>query len=356
MKKRKPDILYDGFRNRFFDHESTPDPDIKEKIFTDYYAEESKKNGPVKELIHFVLDYKYPVAASITGLLLVVAALYLLKSPLRNDLTVSNSEKIRLHEIRKSTIPEKEIIMGNNNVEKEKSRTESESVKANDKNKNYQSELLTYKAENKKLVVFLPDSSKVYLNKYSELSYSENLIKGERIVNMKGEIYFDVKKSKNRPFIVSTKTARVEVLGTSFSIKSFSEGREEVIVESGKVLFSENGNNEGNKILLTPGMKAYLDPGNPIVNVLSDHVNDLSWKTNKMIFNETPIKEVIEKIQSYFDVKVNFNGSKILDCHFTGTFDQPKSLEGVLEIISLSINGSYEIKNKEYLLTSKGCN
>jgi hypothetical protein len=350
MKKRKPDILYDGFRTKFFEHELEPHPDLKEKIFSDLYSKKFKNQGTQSIFTNRPEQkssvYKYAIAASIIGILLTAGIFYLSgRSQEENTHVAINAHKPIIN-------PENKI--SNGTAKKENSRLDLSFRSSQEKNK--KSEIKIYKSEKEKLVLFLPDSSKVYLNKYSELSYNDNFVKGERIIYMNGEVYFDVKKINKRPFIVYTKISRVEVLGTSFSIKSLPEGKEEVIVESGQVLFSEKENKEKNKIVLTPGMKAYLEAGRPIVNIMTDHSNDLSWKTNKLIFNKAPIKEVIEKMESYFEVKIKLIDPKVLNCHFTGNFEKPQSLEEVLEIISLSINGSYEIKNKEYILRSEGCN
>jgi hypothetical protein len=356
MIRRTQDNLDDIFRKKFSDWESEPFSDTKEKIFSNFYSEENNtKNLFINGLIQKITDYKYAAAASIAGLLIASIIFYLIDHNQENNQLANNTSKIELIENAKSfsnTAPKDSslsLIGKQENTNKDLSVKPGSEIKA-------ESELIIHKTDKEKRIVFLPDSSKVYLNKYSELSYSANFTKGERVVYMQGEVYFDVKKYKKTSFIVYTKISRVEVLGTSFSIKALPDGREEVIVESGRVLFAEKENEEANKLFLTPGMKAYLDPGKPIVNVSSDHSNDLSWKTNKLIFNKAPIKDVIEKIESYFEVKIKLVNPKIFDCHFTGKFEQPGSLEEVLEVLSLSINGSYEIKNKEYILTSKGCN
>jgi hypothetical protein len=357
MKKRKPDILYDGFKDKFFDHESELDPELKEKIFTDFYSEELKNktnNGFfISVLTQFIADHRYAAAACFTGLLASMAIFYMAINLKEIDqVSLNTTERTELKENRELLSIRKEITESSKKQEHTTNIPRIRSSNEEDK----KSRSVSYKTDKEKLIVFLPDSSKVYLNKYSELSYSGDFTNGERTVHMKGEVYFDVKKSKSRPFIVYSKIARIEVLGTSFSVKSLPDGKEEVIVESGQVLFAEKENKNKNKIILTPGMKAHLDPGKPIINLLSDHSNDLSWKTNKLTFNKTPIKDVIEKIGTYFDVQVKISDPKVLTCHFTGNFDHPESLEEVLEIISISINGSYEIKNNNYILTSKGCN
>ncbi len=86
--------------------------------------------------------------------------------------------------------------------------------------------------ENEKLVVvtpkgqkskvILPDSTVVWLNASTQLSYSNFNKEGSRHVRLEGEGYFEVTKDAEHPFIVSTKDYDVKVLGTKFNIRSYA--------------------------------------------------------------------------------------------------------------------------------------
>jgi hypothetical protein len=361
MKKRTPDNIDDIFRNKFSDFESDPFPDTKEKVFTAFYSEESGKKDFKNWFITLVREYplyRYAVAAGFIGLLGFAIIFYFFHVPSENNGIAINpiQNDINLNEEFSSSasIKEtKETIYGDSNIAYKDKSGRPDETKPGIINKTV---FIKHTSGRGKLILYLPDSSKVYLNKNSELTYSPGFTKDERIVNVSGEVYFDVRKVKNRSFIVNTNLARVEVLGTSFCVRSFTEGKEEVIVESGRVLFSEKSNPQKNKILLTPGMKAYLNSGKPIITSLADHYNDLSWKTNKLVFHKAPLKDVIKEVETLFGIKIQPENSQIYDCHYTGRFDLPASVEEVLATIALSLNGSYEVKNKEYILKSKGCN
>lgn len=53
-------------------------------------------------------------------------------------------------------------------------------------------------------MVTLPDSSRVWLNSMSSLSYASDYGSGNRDVYLKGEAYFEVEKNRKLPFIVHT--------------------------------------------------------------------------------------------------------------------------------------------------------
>lgn len=69
----------------------------------------------------------------------------------------------------------------------------------------------------------LSDGTKVFLNADSELKYPVEFSDGKRIVDLKGEAYFEVHKDSLRPFVVRVNGAEVTVLGTSFNVNTYGD-------------------------------------------------------------------------------------------------------------------------------------
>lgn len=93
------------------------------------------------------------------------------------------------------------------------------------------------------LVTTLEDGSIVYLADNSLLSYPEHFQREKREVSLLGNALFDVSGNKERPFLIETEQARIEVLGTSFNIKSSDKSAFELAVRRGlvKVTLKKNG-------------------------------------------------------------------------------------------------------------------
>ena len=66
----------------------------------------------------------------------------------------------------------------------------------------------------------LPDSSVVWLNAGSKLTYNENFGTTNLNTTLAGEAYFDVKKS-SIPFIIHANNVHIKVLGTAFNVKAY---------------------------------------------------------------------------------------------------------------------------------------
>ena len=87
----------------------------------------------------------------------------------------------------------------------------------------------------------MPDGTTGYLNSNSSIKYNGNF-SSDRQVSLTGEAFFDVVKDKRRPFTVNTNEVNVRVLGTRFNIASYENEKDvEVVLEEGKLIFSENG-------------------------------------------------------------------------------------------------------------------
>jgi transmembrane sensor len=97
-------------------------------------------------------------------------------------------------------------------------------------------------------VFYLPDSSMVWLNKNSSLTYTASFNGKERVVYLEGEAFFDVKRKPEQPFIIHASGTTTKVLGTSFDLKAYKQEDVELTVVSGKVSFTA----EQQTLLLLP--------------------------------------------------------------------------------------------------------
>ena len=67
--------------------------------------------------------------------------------------------------------------------------------------KNNSNERLTFKTTGERKTIFLPDSSKIYLNKNTTFSYNSDFL-SERKVYLQLEAFFEVRKSEGKTFVI----------------------------------------------------------------------------------------------------------------------------------------------------------
>ncbi|WMX16756.1 FecR domain-containing protein [Aureispira sp. CCB-E] len=210
----------------------------------------------------------------------------------------------------------------------------------------------TGEQEQKELI--LPDGSLVLLNENSSLAYAKDF--KVRTVDLKGEAFFDVTKKNGQSFEINTSTTKTKVLGTSFNIRAYDQTPVEVAVVTGKVAVEsvQEGNKES--VLLLPNETVVYDAAvKKMVKTVEPTNNSVAWKTQELVFDNTELGSVIKTLERYFEVKIE-GDPKILNCHYTGTFKEPK-LGEVFNTIAFTFPTDLEIKkvDEKYILIGQGC-
>lgn len=198
--------------------------------------------------------------------------------------------------------------------------------------------------------VSLPDGSKVYLNRNSELSYNKSLGKSSRSVKLKGEAFFDITRDPSKPFIIDAGNARVNVLGTSFSVLTNNPKNEvEVFVKTGSVMLSDNSGTK--TLVLEPGFIGTMDSKTSF-KVPNENPNYLSWNTDLLVFNETQLISVFSDLKKVFGIDIVANDPEILIIPLTSTFEKEPQ-ETIIRIICTTFNLSYTKESSVYHLSKK---
>ena len=203
--------------------------------------------------------------------------------------------------------------------------------------------------ENKKVI--FPDGSSAYLNNRTLVNYPNNFRKTNRLINIKGEAFFDVKSNPSKPFIIKAEKARIEVLGTSFNVRTNENDNIEVFVKSGKVKLSQV-NNERNFLIIEPGYIGVIAQ-DEIKKMINDNKNYLSWVTRKLYFKDTHLQDVTQTLEKTYNVKITIEESINSDSlSLTSTFDD-ESIHYILEVISRTFDIKVkQVNKKQYLLTN----
>lgn len=197
----------------------------------------------------------------------------------------------------------------------------------------------------------LPDSTIVYLNSGSSLSYPSFFSGKKREVVLSGEAYFQVTPNPNKQFIVSTPhQSRIEVLGTYFNIEAYEQDNEiTTTLIKGKVNFLYNKNDSTRQITLSPSEKLIYTPEtNKVKLCKTTGISETAWKENKIIFDNTPLEEILHIVGKTYNVEFIIKNKNLKKRKFTGCFNN-QPLERVLEHFkrSSTIRWKY-IQDEEY--------
>jgi len=148
----------------------------------------------------------------------------------------------------------------------------------------------------------LPDGSVVELRKGSRLEYPPVFNAAQREVRLEGEAFFSVQQNEHQPFQINTLHARVEVLGTSFLVRS-EDARDEVVVATGAVSVTDKGQSL-NRVVLKAGQKVVLEQDHFKEDRVMDS-NYLAWKTGVLEFKATPLAVALSDIARFYNTPLS---------------------------------------------------
>ncbi|WP_084291759.1 FecR family protein [Pedobacter nyackensis] len=189
----------------------------------------------------------------------------------------------------------------------------------------------------------LQDGTRVWLNAASSLTYHKALSKrGERIVTLNGEAYFEVAKDKAHPFIVQSKKQRVEVLGTHFNISNYdddSTARTTLLEGSVKI----------NQAILKPGQQSVIE-NNQLKVIPADIELAMAWKNNDFVFNGEDFKTTMRKIARWYNVDIVYDPGLRESIELDGWISRKNKLSDVLVKIEQAGNVHFKIEGRRVIV------
>lgn len=205
---------------------------------------------------------------------------------------------------------------------------------------------MNFVAQNEFVSQHLADSSLIVLSPGSKV---ETSIGDERRIALSGKAYFEVTPDKEHPFVVSTEQVTVTVLGTAFNVEETENGvRTEV--REGKVRMEI----DDSAIELSAGDVGVYDEGSGSLEVEAS-ANVLTWGDRTIVFNGTPLGEVVQHLQIFYSVQIVLANEELANCRLTATFAD-EQIDDVLRVIASTFDLQLkELKSNAFKLDGEGC-
>lgn len=193
--------------------------------------------------------------------------------------------------------------------------------------------------------LILNDGTRVWLNSESELEYPVFFGKGERVVKLAGEAFFEVAKDVSRPFIVETSDMRTRVLGTSFNIKAYkNESSIVTTLFTGKVEVTPLLDTT-RRVVLLPGQQADWDIQLKQLNVGQTRLEHVvAWKEGMFVFNKENIEVVTRQIERWYGVKFVYDENSRKQNTFNGYFSKDEPLKAILDAFTFMGGPKFRIE------------
>lgn len=176
--------------------------------------------------------------------------------------------------------------------------------------------------------ITLPDGTNVWVNAKSTLTYP-SVFQGVRNVSIDGEALFEVAKGE-APFIVNTGKIDIKAVGTLFNVFNYRNEKLSIALLEGKVKVYKPGN-EAQGTLMNPDYTLVQTDSNDY-RIERMKNNPVLWKDGIYAFNNERMRDIIRKLELYFDVEITVKDPSIYKKQYTGKFRQS---DGVIEVLRI---------------------
>ena len=201
----------------------------------------------------------------------------------------------------------------------------------------------------------LPDSTIVYLNSDSKLSYTHDGSNHYRELFLEGEAWFQVAENKKKPFVVHTGIYDVKVIGTEFNIKAY-KGEKEVVttlVKGSVIVPSTNSFKMERDKTLAPGEQLVYNREKKTIsktNVETKYYT--SWKDNKLVFINMNLGDLVLLLERKYGIDINIRDKSLLTYHYDGTIKNEDVMD-IMELLKVTLPIQYKVVDQTIEISKK---
>ena len=191
----------------------------------------------------------------------------------------------------------------------------------------------------------LSDGTQVWLNSESELRFPTRFDANNRTVYCKGEVYFDVTRNPNSPFIVKLDKGEISVLGTEFCTSDYENSVVEVTLVTGKVRFKAQN---GDSVSLTPSQHLVYNTATDSISVTTvDTRVYTAWKDNLFCFEDETLENIMRTLSRWYNINIRFESEDLKERHFSGTIERFTRIKSFLELFETGTGIKFDIHGHE---------
>lgn len=205
----------------------------------------------------------------------------------------------------------------------------------------------THLGERKQYI--LSDGSTVILSSNSSFSFDKNFGINDRQIHLTGDAFFKVAKNPSKPFIVKSNGFSTTAIGTAFYVHSgeiASDYRVDLL--EGKVKLEKN--TSGETSYLTAGQKAsWANTVHSFTKQTYDTITLNKWVKGILSFNNTPVSEAFEEIESWYSVQIEDRRTSRENISINGDYVNAP-LEDVIKIICFSLSCNYHYEDNKIII------
>ncbi|MCU4156327.1 FecR family protein [Carboxylicivirga sp. A043] len=199
----------------------------------------------------------------------------------------------------------------------------------------------------------LGDGTKIWMNAGSKVSFNHPFGDNTRRVKVEGEVFLEVAKDVNRPFVVELpKGNAVQVLGTQFNVKAYAdEIAQQVVLVEGSVLWKDHS---GTERIMEPGQLLSANQKLNILDVRSvDTYPYIAWTKGYFVYDGETLEEIMRSLSRWYGVEVRYQDDVIKDLHFSIDVKRYENLNDILTKLEVTEKIYFTINGSEILVSKK---
>lgn len=198
--------------------------------------------------------------------------------------------------------------------------------------------------------ITLPDYTTLHVNAHSRLRIPEVFDKSHRTIYLdEGEAFFEVAADSTRPFIVETAHLGIQVLGTSFNVKSYETLEDEAVaVHSGIVQVRDSAGVIA-KLHATEGVTYNKAKGIVRLEPI-DPRRAATWMTGVVHLEKASFSEVAQIVRNLHGIGLSAMDSRINNYRYNITLRADRTLEENLKIICAIHKNNYRRTKDEIVI------
>ena len=186
----------------------------------------------------------------------------------------------------------------------------------------------------------LADGTRVWLNTESKLRYPVAFTGEERRVEMDGEVYFEVAKNREKPFVVTVNGVDIRVLGTSFNVSAYQEDVVTTLV-TGKVQLKKGDE----QVVLLPNQQAIWSDDKFKVKQV-DARNYVLWKEGVFYFEDVDLETILDDMARWYNVNIFYVNPTLKKMKFSVEIKRYEDINEILRRIEQTKRVKFEIKDR----------
>lgn len=199
--------------------------------------------------------------------------------------------------------------------------------------------------------VTLPDNSVIWLHNDSKIIYPDTFKGGIRQVFVSGEVYADITKNPNCPFVMSSDSVNVVVTGTSFNFRAYPESENiELTLLEGSVSLDCVTRPGIQKIEIVPGeiVTVNMKSGN-VSKCLCEPNTYVSWKDRRALyFNDQKLENIVNDLEHEFGQTIIIVDKALGSTRHFASFVNDESLMEILD--ALCTHSGMKVKEKDSII------